>query len=307
MKIAFMFSGQGAQYTGMCQELYDNYDVVKNIFNKANSILKYDVKDILFNNAEKLNNTLYTQPLMFVMYASILAVLKEKGIESTDTLGLSLGEFGALYDSGILDFESTLLLLQKRGMFMAKACEQTDGKMAAILGMDADDLEKIIAHTEGYVKIANYNTYGQLVISGSKDSVKKICENALQQGAKRAIELQTSGAFHSDYMETAKTLMEEYIKTVHFNEPTKRLLVNTTGDYYVGSIQNEITSQITNSVMFYQMIETLLQDGCTTFIEIGPKKTLCSFVKKVNRKVTILNVEDIPSLEKTLQKLEDLQ
>lgn len=304
MKIAFMFSGQGAQYVGMCQELYEQYDVVKDIFNQASNILKYDVKDILFHNEEKLNNTLYTQPLMFVMYASIIAVLKEHNVTSTESLGLSLGEFGALYDSGVTDFETTLKLLENRGAFMAEACAQTNGKMAAILGLDADVLTSIIQKTDGYVKIANYNTYGQLVISGDETSVKSVCEEAKSQGAKRAIELNTSGAFHSEYMKQAKGRMEMYVSTISFNEPTKRLLVNTTGDYFKGGIQEEISNQITSSVMFYQMIEKLLEDGCETFIEIGPKKTLCSFVKKINRKVNILNVEDQASLQNTLQKLE---
>lgn len=304
MNITFMFSGQGAQYVGMCQELYDENEVVRELFTKASEVLNYDIKEIMFNDENKLNDTLYTQPLMFVMYVSIVEVLRQNGIESTNTLGLSLGEYGALYDAGMIDFETGLRLLEKRGLFMNQASRSTSGKMSAILGMEADVLEAILEETEGYVKIANYNTYGQLVISGESDAVLQANDIALSQKAKRTILLNTSGPFHTSLMNEASELFSEYIADVLFKEPTKKLLVNTTGDYYSGDIKKELSDQITSSVMFYQMIEKLINED-TAFIEIGPKRTLCSFVKKISRKATILNVEDVSSLNKTLYALEE--
>jgi len=305
MSRVFMFSGQGSQYVGMCQDLYNEYDSVKALFHEASTILGYDTAKMMFHEEEKLNNTLYTQPLMFLMYASILEVLKEKGIQSEYSIGLSLGEYGALYDANCFDFKTGLKILEKRGLYMAEACTKTTGKMSAILGMEAEALLNVIHDVDGYSKIANYNTYGQLVISGEESTVLKVNEIALNNGAKRAIMLNTSGPFHTDLMRYASDRFSDYLKDIEIREPKKKILINTTGDFYQEDVKDNMVKQITSSVMFYQMIEKLLVEGVDTFIEIGPKKTLNSFVKKINRQVTILNIEDIGSLEKTLLKLEE--
>ena len=305
MSRVFMFSGQGSQYVGMCQDLYNEYDSVKALFHEASTILGYDTAKMMFHEEEKLNNTLYTQPLMFLMYASILEVLKEKGIQSEYSIGLSLGEYGALYYANCFDFKTGLKILEKRGLYMAEACTKTTGKMSAILGMEAEALLNVIHDVDGYSKIANYNTYGQLVISGEESTVLKVNEIALNNGAKRAIMLNTSGPFHTDLMRYASDRFSDYLKDIEIREPKKKILINTTGDFYQEDVKDNMVKQITSSVMFYQMIEKLLVEGVDTFIEIGPKKTLNSFVKKINRQVTILNIEDIGSLEKTLLKLEE--
>lgn len=306
MKIAYMFSGQGSEYIGMCQELFQNHDTVKDIFEQANNILGYDVSDILFFNEEKLKDTSYTQPLMFVMYVSIVELLKLKSIESTHTMGLSLGEYGALYDSGVISFEQGLRLLKNRGAFMKKACNNVEGSMSAILGLEADILNDIIDKENGYVVIANYNTYGQLVISGEEQAVLNVNEKAKQAGAKRCIPLSVDGPFHSNLMNDARLDFEEVLSSETFSSPNKKLIVNTTGKELSTTVKEELGNQITNSVLFYQGIEECIKDDVDCFIEIGPKKTLSSFVKKVNRKTTILNVEDEESLSKTLLKLEEL-
>ncbi|KFZ27007.1 MAG: Malonyl CoA-acyl carrier protein transacylase [Candidatus Izimaplasma bacterium HR2] len=305
MKSVLMFSGQGSQYLGMGQDLYNNYDVAKKVFDNADQILGYSIKDIMFNNEEMLNDTLYTQVAMFTLYVAILEVLKEKGVESEYAVGLSLGEYGALYYNDVFDFETGLKILEKRGLFMNDAASKTSGLMSAILGMETDVLLDIIDSVDGYVKIANYNTYGQLVISGQEKAVLEVNEKALENGAKRAITLNTSGPFHTDLMMEASTKFSEYLSSVDLGVPSKKLLVNTTGDLYQGDLKNTMVSQITNSVMFYQMIEKLIDQGVTTFIEVGPKKTLCSFVKKINRKLDIYNVEDTLSLNKLLDFLKE--
>ncbi len=306
MKTAFMFAGQGAQYVGMGKDFFEHSENAKNIFLQADRILGYKLSDIIFNDEEKLNNTLYTQVAMFTLYAATLEVLKENNIDTDYTCGLSLGEYGAMYHSNVFDFETGLKILEKRGAFMNQACLATSGKMSAIIGLDVEVLEDIINNAKGYVKIANYNTYGQLVISGEEQAVLDVNEEALSKGAKRAILLNTSGPFHTDLMKEASVQLKSYLLDLELNEPSKKLLINTTGDFFDHEdLKDVMPSQITSSVLFYQMIEKLIEQGVDTFIEIGPKKTLSGFVRKVNRKLNIVNVEDMNSLSKAITKLEE--
>lgn len=298
MKSVFMFSGQGSQYKGMGEELYKNYDVAKKVFDQADEILGYSIKDIMFNNEEMLNNTLYTQVAMFTLYVAILEVLKEEGIKSEFACGLSLGEYGALYYNEVFNFETGLKILEKRGLFMSETAKNTIGLMSAIIGMESTKLLEIIEGVEGYVKIANYNTYGQLVISGQEKAVLEVNTKALKLGAKRVIVLKTSGPFHTDLMVEASDKFRAYLDGISLNEPNKRLLLNTSGNFYEKNLKENMILQITNSVLYYQMIEKLIIEGVDTFIEIGPKKTLSGFVKKIDRKLNIFNVEDILSLGK---------
>ncbi|OJF92501.1 ACP S-malonyltransferase [Alkalibacterium sp. 20] len=307
MKTAFLFSGQGAQYNAMGQDFYDEFDEVKQIFYKASKQLGVDLAEICFEDDPRLNETAYTQPaILTVSYAIEQVVKKTIGLTPDAVAGLSLGEYTALLSSGSLRFEDAVPLVHQRGSLMEKAVPDGEGAMAAILGLDALALTSICEEVskESYVAIANYNTPGQLVISGKTDGVEMAMIQASNKGAKKAIKLNVSGPFHTKLLEPAGQAFAESLAEVSFESFEYPVYSNVTANSYpdTEAIKSLLTSQISSPVKFEQMIRQMISDGVSTFIEVGPGKTLRSFVKNIDRNVTVKNVENVKQLE-TIAKI----
>ncbi|MEC9485078.1 MAG: ACP S-malonyltransferase [Candidatus Izemoplasma sp.] len=300
MKLGFMFTGQGSERVGMGTSLLQ-YDSVKTLFNEAEAILEYNPESAL-NDPKTFEDTQKIQPLTFLLQVSLIKLLAEKGIHSDVTFGLSLGEYAAMYDASVFDFKTGLALLQKRGELMQKSANNHPGAMCALIGLEASKIETLVNSLEEVV-IANYNTPKQLVISGDLAAVKHAADLAKEAGAKRAVMLPTTGAFHSFLMKDAAEELTEYLNQLTLKEPTKSLYVNVTGDLFEGNIKDNMIRQMTSPVKFYQIVEK--NDNLDVLIEIGPKRVLCNMVKRINRKLTTYAVYDETSLHDVLEALEN--
>lgn len=285
MKV-FVFPGQGAQFTGMGQELYNSSSKAKALFEKANDILGFRISDIMFEgSAEELKETKVTQPAVFLH--SVVVALTTEDFAPDMVAGHSLGELSALVAAGVITFEDGLNIVSKRAQAMQKACEKTAGTMAAILALDDDVVEKICNETEGIVVAANYNCPGQLVISGEVDAVKKACEALTEAGARRALILPVGGAFHSPLMDPAREELADVINSTVFNHPVCPIYQNVNAQPVRNPeiIKQNLISQLTSPVKWTQIVKNMLADGASSFTEIGPGKTLQGLVKKVDRQI----------------------
>jgi len=285
MSKAYVFPGQGAQFSGMGKDLYDNNAEAKKLFDQANDILGFEITKIMFSGTdEELKETKVTQPAVFLH--SVINALVHPDFNPDMVAGHSLGEFSALVANGTLSFEDGLKLVHKRALAMQKACEINPSTMAAVLGLEDEVVEKVCAEIENEIVVpANYNCPGQLVISGSNKGIEIACEKMKEAGAKRALPLPVGGAFHSPLMEPAKEELAKAIEETNFSTPKCPVYQNFTaqGAIEVAQIKQNLISQLTAPVKWTQSVQQMVNDGADTFIESGPGKVLQGLVKKINR------------------------
>lgn len=292
---AYVFPGQGAQFSGMGKELYDGNAQAKEMFEKANEILGFRITDIMFSGTdEELKQTKVTQPAVF-LHSVIMAKALGQDFKPDMVAGHSLGEFSALVAAGALSFEEGLTLVSKRALAMQKACEMQPSTMAAILGLEDSVIEKICASIDDVVVAANYNCPGQLVISGSIEGVDKACELLKEAGAKRAMRLPVGGAFHSPLMEPARAELQEAIDKAVVTKPICPVYQNVDAKPYTDPepIKKNMIAQLTAPVRWTQTVENMLADGATSFTELGPGAVLCGLVKKVNKDMETVAISKI--------------
>lgn len=285
---AYIFPGQGAQFTGMGLDLYENYSLGQELFEKANDILGFSITDVMFEGTkEELKQTKVTQPAIF-LHSVILAKVLGDSFQPEMVAGHSLGELSALVANGVLSFEDGLTLVSKRALAMQKACEAQESTMAAVLGLEDKVVEDVCNEIEGVVVAANYNCPGQLVISGEIEAINKACDILKEKGARRALVLPVGGAFHSPLMEPAREELAAAIGATTFNVPTCPIYQNVVAKAVTDpeEIKENLISQLTAPVRWTQCIQAMVADGGTEFIEVGPGKVLQGLMRKIDRSVT---------------------
>lgn len=305
-KTALLFAGQGAQKVGMGKDLADCSPTARPIFERANAVLGYDLASICFEGPEpELTKTEHAQPGIFLVSWVAFQLLKERvpNLVFHATAGLSLGEFTALAAGGALAFEDALRLVRQRGRFMQEACETTRGTMAAVIGLDEAVTREVC--NESGVELANLNCPGQIVISGETEKIEKACVLAKGRGAKRALPLAVAGAYHSRLMAAAQSKLQAVLREAALQELSAPVISNVTAQPHEGPerIRALLVEQVTSSVRWEESMRYLLGQGFTRFIELGPGSALSGFMKRIDDSKVLLNVSDVPSLDKTVQQL----
>ena len=287
-KIVFMFPGQGAQYVGMGKDFYDSFACSKEIFDKANEVLDIDVKKLCFEENEDINITEYTQAAMVTASVAILKKIEEMGLKP------------ALVASDVMSFEDAVKVVRQRGILMQDTVPAGEGAMSAVLGMKKEAIEAVLPDVEGIVTIANYNCPGQIVISGESKAVAEAGEALKEAGAKRVLPLKVSGPFHSPMLKPAGEKLLDVLADVEVDDPTVPYVSNTTAEFITSKdeVKELLGRQVYSSVCWEQSIEKMIADGADTFVEIGPGRTLCGFMRKIDRNVKAINIAKVEDLEK---------
>lgn len=306
-KVAFLFPGQGAQYINMGKSLYENINECKEIFDKGEEILEMPIKDIIFDGSEEtLKSTKYNQPAILLTSLACQKALELEGIEADYVAGLSLGEYSGLVYSGIVSFEDGVKLVKTRATIMDEGIEEGVGSMAAVMKLSKEKVDTLLKEASkfGVVEAANYNCPGQVVITGEVDAIRESVSIAKALGG-LCIPLKVSGPFHSSLYEEASFKYYESIKDVEINEPKKVIYSNVLGKPYSkqDDIRDLLRKQIMSPVLFEDSINHMLDQGIDTFIELGPGKTLSGFVKKIDKKANVYNIEDLDTLKSTVEKI----
>ena len=298
-KIAFIFPGQGAQVCGMGQDFYEQTKTGREIFDRASGLLGFSMPELCFEKNDRLDITEYTQAAMVTTSVAMLRVMEEQGYRADVAAGLSLGEYCALAAAGVMSDEDAIRTVRERGILMQEAVPAGVGGMSAVLGMNAEEINAVVDPIAN-VQVANYNCPGQIVISGLKEAVEEASEKLKEAGARRVIPLNVSGPFHSYLLEEAGRKLGSFLDQIEICRPQIPYVANVTAQYVTeaAEVKPLLIRQVSSSVRWQQSVEMMIADGVDRFVEIGPGKTLSGFVKKINRQVTVLNVEKLEDLEK---------
>ena len=298
-KIAVVYPGQGVQTVGMGKDFYDQSEVSRAVYDKANEVLDFHVSDICFQENEKINNTEYTQAALVTTYIAMTEEIKSRGICPDVAAGLSLGEYAALVTAGGMTAEDAIWVVRQRGILMNRAVPQGEGTMAAVLGMTADEIDNVIAGIED-VSVANYNCPGQIVITGKKQAVYDAMKVLEEAGARRCLELNVSGPFHSEFLKDAGKQLSEKLEDISLQPLTIPYVTNVTGEYItnIDETKELLARQVYSPVRWEQSVRNMIEDGVDTFIEIGPGKTIAGFLRKIDKTVSCININNFEDFKK---------
>ena len=313
MKIAYIFPGQGTQKIGMGKDIYEKYDEAKNVYKIIDQALGENIENLTYNSTqEELNQTKNTQITIYAMSMAIMEILNKHGINPDVAAGLSLGEYSALTCAGAISLENGSKIVRTRGRLMQELAPEGDWSMAAVIGLEDGKVEEACSKVEkGFVRAVNYNCPGQVVVSGEKEAVTKVMEIAKELGARKVIELKTSGPFHTEKLQDASKELRKELEKINFNKCKVPVIKNFDGSAYTenDNMVDILANHVINPVKFRKSIETMLEMGIDTFIEIGPGKTLSGFVNKICKEkevvANLLNVENIETLENVLEILKN--